>query len=694
MVSSWARLLSGPAVRLILARSIFAVALFATVGQVFAQGPTHNVRNARVEVEGRLEHLHEDWPTGSRDLHFLQTSGGERLSLRLAADQASQLRTGQRIRVRGVRVGQTLTQEPGTSVLLLELGGTTTTVTSATSTTVLPNTLGEQRTLVILVNFQDNPTEPYTLAYASSVIFGTTNEFILENSYGQTRLTGDVVGWYTIPLNSTVCDTSTNLAAYAENAAAAAGIDLSAYTRYIYAFPKFACGWWGLSTVGGNPSRAYINGGLELEVVGHELGHNLGLLHSHSWVCSDGTTLCSSGTRLEYGDGIDLMGWSPSAHYNAFQKERLGWLKSGASPAITTVRTAGTYTLETYETPGGANPKALKILKNTNLTTGYSDWYYVEFRQAIGFDSIIDSGCSYDGVTCNSGLNYNNILDGVLIHWGSDGNGGNTNILLDLTPETWQLYSRDPALAVGRSFSDPDAGVIFTAVSVGGTGAAVSVALSAPGCNTRSTPTVALSPSQSQAVPAGAGVTYAVSVTNNDGASCPAASFTLGATVPTGWTATFAAPTLTVSPGNSTSTTLTVTSPASAVAGSYTILTLLTNDAAPAYWAQGWASYLIGSALNVSVSTDKSSYTRGQTVYIAARVISGGSPVSNASVRFTMTKSDGTEVSQTSTTDSTGSAVGTFRLRKQNPTGSYKGRADAAKAPLSGSAATSFTVTK
>jgi hypothetical protein len=73
----------------------------------------------------------------------------------------------------------------------------------------LPNTFGAQSTLVILVNFQDAPTnQPYTLAAAQSVVFGPVNNFILENSYQQTWLTGDVVGWYTIPLSSTTCNLS------------------------------------------------------------------------------------------------------------------------------------------------------------------------------------------------------------------------------------------------------------------------------------------------------------------------------------------------------------------------------------------------------------------------------------------------------------------------------------------------------
>src|SRR5207249_3674222 len=253
-------------------------------------------------------------------------------------------------------------------------------------------------------------------------------------------------------------------------------------------------------------------------------------------------------------------------------------------------------------------------------------------------------------------------------------------------------------LTVGNSFSDPDAGGTLTVASVDGSAAVVSVTLTTPTCE-RANPTVAVSPSPGPVVPAGTAVTYTVSVTNNDGASCAASSFSLQTMVLlTGWTAAFAAPTLTLSPGTSTSTTFTVTSPASVTGTSYTFPVVVTNSANGSYQATNSAVYVIGSApgstLNVAVSTDKPTYTGGQTVSVTARASSGGSPVSNASVTFTMTKSNGAAVSQSATTDSKGSAVGKFRLKRQDPPGGYKARADAVKTPSSGSATTSFTVQK
>src|SRR6185503_3178420 len=68
-------------------------------------------------------------------------------------------------------------------------------------------------------------------------------------------------------------------------------------------------------------------------------------------------------------------------------------------------------------------------------------------------------------------------LTGVLVHFGTE-SYGNSSYLLDMTPESgssiywdWQ----DPALVVGQSFQDPQAGVTLTTEWVSDTGATVTV---------------------------------------------------------------------------------------------------------------------------------------------------------------------------------------------------------------------------
>jgi NPCBM-associated, NEW3 domain of alpha-galactosidase/Gametolysin peptidase M11 len=548
------------------------------------------------------------------------------------------------------------------------------------------NTLGEQQTLVMMVNFQDKVSQPWTVDQVRSV-FGTVSNFFLENSYNQTWLNTKVVGWYTLPVSSTTCDTAA-IASYAKSAATGAGVNLSAYSHYVYVFPTISCNWVGTSTVGGNPSEAWINNELRLDVVAHEMGHNFGLHHSHSLVCNNtgdtnGTAPGPNCFSLEYGDGVDIMGWShEGAHYNAFMKEFLGWLNKGVSPPITTVQTSGTYVLDPYETLG-SNPKALKILKGIDPATGHKIFYYIEYRQVAGFDSYLaDAG----SLVMDAG----NILNGVLIHTGSPDESSNTSFLLDMTPETYQLYAHDPALDVGKSFSDSVAGVTITPLWVNSGSAGVSVSFSQSSC-THANPAVAISPS-SQSGQAGSALSYSVAVTNKDSAGCGGSTFGLQASVPAGWTAAFGASALTLSPGTSGSTTLTVTSPATATAGSYNV-GVTASSGSYAASASAIDSITSTSSLSTTLTTDKSIYAGGDTVTISDMATLGGKPVVNASVSITITKPNGVKVVQSGMTNGSGTVTTKLKLNRQkDPAGIYQVVATVTNNGATAQANKSFTV--
>jgi len=299
------------------------------------------------------------------------------------------------------------------------------------------STLGAQRTLILLVNFTDKRTQNYTIAETRVLVEGVS-DFYRANSFGQTWLTPDVYGYFTIGISSAVCDYN-GISTAARTAAMAAGVDVSSYPRWVYVFPQTACGWWGLGSVGGMPSQAWINGSLELQSLGHEMGHNFGLMHAHSRWC--GTTAITEPCQTsEYGDPFDIMGYSTGS-FDAYNKELLGWLGAGVSPPLTLVSASGAYAISTYDTLDGL-PKALKI----DRFAADQSAYYLEKRAWL------------DGVTVRT----------ANTTWGS----GN---ILDMTPADGRANFSDSALVQGARWTDTVAGITLTASSVSATGATITV---------------------------------------------------------------------------------------------------------------------------------------------------------------------------------------------------------------------------
>ena len=579
-------------------KRVVATLILTGASFLFAGNRVPQVRDfveERVEMEGTLQVLIEDRYDGSRQLSYLETDSGERFALHFATPP-TRLMTGERVIVTGFRTDSSIAVDSeDISVRRVTTGATT---SGMQATSVMSGAFGARKTAVILVNFTDKATQPYTVANARDTVFTTVSNFDLENSYGQTWLTGDVFGWYTIAQSATVCDSNTTVN-LAKSAAAAAGANLSNYNHFVIGFPGNACGWWGLGTVGGAPSTAWINGSFALQVVAHEMGHNFGLYHSHSLDCGS-VPLGTGCTMDEYGDIVDNMGYS-SYHFNAYQKERLGWLNYGASPPVTTVSSSGTYTISPMETAGSSS-KALKIAR-----TGTSSYFYLELRRGIGYDAALVSN--------------SNITNGVVVHLASPSDG-NSSDLLDMTATA--TFS-DPALTVGQTFTDSLSGVRITVNAVSATDASVSVTMGgapsptptpspsaspspsptpthtatptptpAPSC-THVSPLVTLTTTQAAGVASGTQVTYTLTVTNRDASPCTTSTFTLTNAVPSGWTGALTAGSLSLAKGATGSTTLKVTSSFSAANGAYTVSATGKNSSATTAAATASSTYTVSN---------------------------------------------------------------------------------------------------
>ncbi|MGD1453774.1 Ig-like domain-containing protein [Vibrio harveyi] len=518
------------------------------------------------QLEGVLEVFYEDdEKTHSSRLRYILNSGNTRIEVKFPNHAVAKgLRDGNNVRVSGINIKKTgkkldvlaLNQDPS-NVLVLADGSNTTSTDGTGLTQVTTSSFGEQLTLVMLLNFLDNTQTPWSVEETRELVFGQVNDFYKENSDNQVWLTGDVAGYYTLPMNAT-CDTWT-IHTTAEDVARDNGINFGNYARIVYVFPEnSACGWAGKGTVGGNPSKAYVNGSLTLRTVGHELGHNFGLHHAKDLDCGSDIIgdRCAS---AEYGDALDIMGMSGiTGHFNAFSKELLGWISTNSGNVVS-VEADGRYLLEPVETPHSGGAKGLKIRRGTDEVTGKPLWYYLEYRQAIGFDSFVEG---------KSG-----ITDGVIFHLATE-DDPQSNLMLDMIPNSGLRDLDESALLVGQTYTDVQAGVTITTEWTNAN-AARHVTFDNELC-VQASPSIDLASSQVVSGVAGSSASYKLNVTNNDTKACSTTSFNVSANVPSGWSSTHAS--LTLASGETKAVEISVTSSDSAQEGSYDILLKAENS--------------------------------------------------------------------------------------------------------------------
>lgn len=393
------------------------------------------------EIEGTFEIIIEEdlEPLSHPKLYFRLTAGKDSYGLRFS-DQAPNIPSGTRIKVSGTVRGGVIEVASLTPVQFTPL---------TKGTTLLPESIGNQRTLVILTNFLDDTRRPYTRRSAENVLRNEVDPYFRDASYGKTWITGRAVGWITLDMDST-CDDEVIRKATID--AVDDSVDFTQYDRLIIAYPTARGRCRSHATLGKIETQTedgivrlgrvtYIGLRFGSGTVAHELGHSLGLVHANGWDCRPEImgTVCSSD---EYGDPYDAMGNGGLSHFNAFSKEKLGWFAEDeiVIAASGLRRGKGTYTLEAFESPT-SRVKALKV-RGYDSYRKVPVWYYIEYRRPIGQDARLFP---------NTRLEH-----GVLLHIsGLDVERPfSASLLLDMDPTNWPPFSYE-ALKVGKSFVDP-----------------------------------------------------------------------------------------------------------------------------------------------------------------------------------------------------------------------------------------------
>jgi hypothetical protein len=584
-------------------------------------------RGQRVVYEGTVAvAVEDDFAHGrATKRYFLDEQNlGQRIELKLSDAQGKALKTGQKIRVRGVAAGGALSADTTTeSVTVLAEPQAAAPVTA-------------RKAVVLLVDIKDSSGVVHTvspncddsIAKSADIMFGSQtgganlDGCYQDSSFGALGFGGAVFPGGTLDVTRVTVNEAAaigsvcNYSAWASAAdRAATGVTLSNYQHRVYVVPSnVGCSWAGLAYVGcGNACQAWVKA-YSNHVCGypdayvHEIGHNLGMWHASTDTNNDGTLDC------EYCDTSDFMGYATGAMrtLNGAHKTQMGWA-SGARLADGSQ--GGTFTVSPLGLAAAGSPQVVQVRPNAG------DPYYVSFRTGTGYDSATPS--SY--------------LGKLNVHrWGGS---GNTRYIA--------------ALGSGQAYTDAASGVTIQQLSSTVDSATFSVTTT---CVAQA-PTATISPASQ-----GAGATlpatrsYSVTVTNRDSAACANGTFALASSLPAGWQGGFTTQSLTLAPGASGTATLNVTAPTGTGAGSYPVSGGTVADANHSAATAGgtfWIDLAAPSApTNLRASVKGSKVTLSWTV----ATDTGGSGVARYEIRRGATVAG----TSTSTTYSESPSSGTW----------------------------------
>lgn len=307
-------------------------------------------------------------------------------------------------------------------------------------------TSGNRKILVIMMNFTNNTTQPFTQAEVEAKtmggVSGSLDHYINEVSYGKLTIGkangSKVVGWYTIPSTSDGCwPNHHKWADQADAAARAAGTEPNQFDFVAYVMPAIPnCDPVdnisdvgkprGFSMTGWN--HLWMNGDNTIDIYAHEFGHNLGLNHAATLACGSKTidtlTKCTS---VEYGNRFDEMGGTQNVHYSAVDKAvmvdkttKVGphWIPQAAVQVLSATNGNQTIRLAPHVSAYVSTPQLLQV----NSTSGRV--YFVEYRRRTGYDTKLTPELT--GVTATD--------PGVAFLYNYEVSISNFTRLLDMSP--------------------------------------------------------------------------------------------------------------------------------------------------------------------------------------------------------------------------------------------------------------------
>lgn len=291
-----------------------------------------------------------------------------------------------------------------------------------------------------------------------------TDAYFRTVSDGRIGHSSKVLGWVKISKPPVSCGLSPqmgHLISQVDKAAKKKGIKTSKYHRIVTYVTSKACARQtppeaGLASIGGR--YTWLNGFIDVDVVTHELGHNLGLEHANYAECaSSKTTRISFGksthcSSIEYGDTTDTMGaYGINGWFSGPRLSYLGWLTKSQLKANSSTKKKS-YSLVPVAT-AAKGVKAVKIKASRYRT------YWIEYRTATGLDKALEA----EGIQVR-------VTDPMI------GQGGTRSAILDMYPTAspkdrggFNLSDwNDVTLRPGSSWTSPEGiQIAFSTVASG-----------------------------------------------------------------------------------------------------------------------------------------------------------------------------------------------------------------------------------
>lgn len=427
-------------------------------------------------------------------------------------------------------------------------------------------TYGAQRVAVFLFTFADNSNENLTPGEVADDFFNdadSISEHIRAFSNGTSWLVGDVYGYYALPITLAEC-VNEDAEGYIMAAAIENAIDITHYDRLVAVF-NVAANCDNAATTSEYPGLVVLESPAALNgrtLAVHELGHTLGLAHTRRLDSCDLDSYAPSSSRctdIEYGHRVDALGaYASYGRYAPPALVSVGWLGTRDTEPVRTVTASGSFALQAMSATAQGN-KGITIPVAWDASTGMHTFYTLELRQPLNFESALAS--------------HPTITDGVLINLHTVGvDIAQTTWLVDATPATSGNGQWDQDVDVGSSFVDAEHGIVVTPTALsevdGSPTASVDITLPTPGGSClKTSPTVSATALWGKRGPGESDV-YDVIITNNDGATCPATTFSVQVSgLPVGFTTRTVPDELVLLPSARLAAQLHVTSSAMATSG-------------------------------------------------------------------------------------------------------------------------------